>query len=143
MSAEILDKVKNFLIRLVKDKSFRHQLMSEKVEEVKRLMVDGGFNFSQEEFEIATIQILELKELGHFEELSEEELVGAIGGLRYNWPPKEYPYPTYPPYSKPFPRPQPIDEPIDKPIDIYPQPLYGVIIGPPVQAMYGVVVSEI
>ena len=128
MSVEILEQVKNFLVRLVKDEAFRLQLMSEKVEEVKRLMTDGGYNFSQEEFETAAIKILELKELGHFEDLSEEELVGAVGGLRYHWFPKDYP--AYPPYPRPFP----------KPID--PQPLYGVVIDPPVQAMYGVIVSD-
>ena len=80
MSREILEKVKNFLIRLVKDEAFRTQLMSDKIDEVVKVMESGGYNFSQEEFETASIQILELKELGLFEDLSEEELVGAFGG---------------------------------------------------------------
>ncbi|MUG93683.1 Nif11-like leader peptide family natural product precursor [Scytonema sp. UIC 10036] len=133
MSLEILEKVKEFFIRLVKDESFRAQLMSDKVEKVKKIMTDGGYNFSQDEFEKATIKILELKELGEFHELSEEELVGAVGGLRYAWPPKEYP--THPPYPRPYPKPRPND----------PQPLYGIIVDPldpPVQALYGVVVSN-
>jgi predicted ribosomally synthesized peptide with nif11-like leader len=138
MSLEIFEKVKDFLIKLVKDESFRTQLMSDKAEEVRKVMTDSGYIFSQDEFEKATIKILELKELGEFHELSEEELVGAVGGLRYAWPPREYP--TYPrPYPKPHPKPHPKPYPND------PQPLYGVVIDPlepPVQALYGVVVPN-
>ncbi|MGD1713667.1 Nif11-like leader peptide family natural product precursor [Dapis sp. BLCC M172] len=47
MSLEILEKVKDFLIKVVKDESFRTQLMSEKVEEVRKVMTDSGYNFSQ------------------------------------------------------------------------------------------------
>ncbi|MCX7596294.1 MAG: Nif11-like leader peptide family RiPP precursor [Fischerella sp.] len=134
MSLEILEKVKDFLIRLVKDEAFRTQLMSEKAEEVKNFLEDGGYNFSQEEFETAAIKILELKELGEFHDLSEEELVGAVGGLtRIN---DQVIQPLYgvislPPKGHPRPRPKPV-----------PQPLYGIVIDPPVQALYGVVAPE-
>jgi predicted ribosomally synthesized peptide with nif11-like leader len=129
MSLEIFEKVKDFLIKLVKDEAFRSQLMSEKAEEVKKTLENGGYNFSQEEFETAAIQILELKESGDFDELSEEELVGAFGGITsisdrviqplygvIYWPPEGHP--------KPRPRPWP------KPIPIDPQPLYGIVIDP-------------
>ncbi len=132
MSLEIFEKVKDFLVKLVKDEAFRSQLMSEKAEEVKNALENGGYNFSQQEFETAAITILELKELGEFHELSEEELVGALGGIsRINdrviqpmygviyWPPKGYPKGI-----KPKPDPQ---------------PMYGIVIEPPVQALYGVV----
>jgi predicted ribosomally synthesized peptide with nif11-like leader len=139
MSLTILEKVKEFLIKLVKDESFRTQLMSDKVEEVRKVMADSGYNFSQEEFETAAIQILDLKELGEFHELSEEELLGAFGGLSeltisepivqplYGVvirPPEDgYPKPDPKPYPKPRPRPFPcVCKP---PIDI--QPMYGVI----------------
>jgi predicted ribosomally synthesized peptide with nif11-like leader len=138
MSLEILEKVKDFLIRLVKDEAFRTQLMSEKVEDAKKVLEDGGYQFSQKEFETAAIKILELKESGEFNELSEEELVGAVGGITGTdyglvqplygviyWPPEEYPKPLPKPRRKP------------RPIDI--QPLYGVVIEPPAQALYGVV----
>jgi predicted ribosomally synthesized peptide with nif11-like leader len=141
MSLTILEKVKDFLIRLVKDESFRAQLMSEKVEEVRKVMADSGYNFSQEEFETAAIQILDLKESGEFHELSEEELVGAFGGITsisdrviqplygvIYWPPEGHPKPR----PRPWPRPKPID----------PQPMYGIVIEPidsPVQPMYGVI----
>ncbi len=136
MSLTILEKVKEFLIRLVKDESFRTQLMSDKVEEVRKVMADSGYNFSQEEFETAAIKILDLKESGEFHELSEEELVGAFGGWAFSEPivqplygvvikPPEdgYPKPDPQPYPKPRPRPFPcVCKP---PIDI--QPMYGVI----------------
>jgi predicted ribosomally synthesized peptide with nif11-like leader len=141
MSLPIFEKVKEFLIRIVKDETFRSQLMSEKVEEVKTALENGGYNFSQAEFETAAIKILELKELGEFQDLSEEELVAAFGGLTRSsdrtvqplygviyWPPEGN-------YPKPWPRPRPID----------PQPLYGIVIGPlhpPVQALYGVVIPQ-
>lgn len=134
MSLEIFEKVKDFLVKLVKDEAFRNQLMSEKAEEVKNALENGGYNFSQQEFETAAITILELKELGEFHELSEEELVGVLGGITsindrviqplygvIYWPPKGYP--------KPGIKPKPID----------PQPMYGIVIDPPIQAMYGVV----
>ncbi|BAZ40665.1 nitrogen fixation protein [Calothrix sp. NIES-4101] len=136
MSLEILEKVKDFLIKLVKDESFRTQLMSEKVEEVKNALDNAGYNFSADEFEKATIRILELKELGEFEDLTEEELIGAVGGLRYAYPPQEYP--KHPRYPRPFPKPYP--KPFPKPIN--PQPLYGIVLDPPVQALYGVVVPN-
>ncbi|XZF61959.1 MAG: hypothetical protein ACSI46_23585 [Gloeotrichia echinulata DVL01] len=64
---------------------------------------------------------MELKESGEFNDLSEEELVGAFGGLTtiskfkglqpiyqpmygvIYWPPEEYPKP----HPKPWPQPQP------------------------------------
>ena len=143
MSLEILEKVKNFLIKLVKDEDFGTQLMSDKIEDIKKTMADGGYNFSQAEFETAAIKILELKESGEFNDLSEEELVGAFGGLTFKfpyiepeiqplygvvyWPPEEYPKP----HPKRWPHPV--------------QPLYGIVINPldpPVQALYGVVAPE-
>lgn len=140
MSLAIFEKVKEFLVRIVKDEAFRSQLMSEKAEEVKKALENGGYNFSQKEFETAAIQILELKELGEFHDLSEEELLGAFGGLTrisdrivqplygvIYWPPED----DHPQWPKP------------KPID--PQPMYGIVIDPldpPLQPMYGVVIPE-
>ena len=61
MSLEILGKVKEFLTKLVKDEDFRAQLTNKKIDEVKKVMADGGYNFSKKEFETAALQILELK----------------------------------------------------------------------------------
>jgi predicted ribosomally synthesized peptide with nif11-like leader len=144
MSLSIFEKVKEFVIRLVKDETFRTQLMSDKIDDAIKVMEEGGYDFSQEEFETASIKILELKELGQFDDLSEDELVGAFGGLTSTnnqvvqplygivvLPPEEW---EKPPIIKWIPRPRPKPWP-------QPQPLYGVIgIDPPVQAIYGAVV---
>ncbi|WP_017651501.1 Nif11-like leader peptide family RiPP precursor [Fortiea contorta] len=147
MSLDILEKVKDFLVRLVKDEAFRTQLMSEKLEEVMTVLENGGYYFSQEEFENAAIKILELKESGEFQDLSEEELVGAIGGLTVISDTDRVIQPLYGIIVDPLPvnpKPKPIQwipkpwpRPIPKP---WPQPMYGIIIDPPVQAHYGVVV---
>ncbi|MEH2212566.1 Nif11-like leader peptide family RiPP precursor [Nostoc sp.] len=139
MSLTIFEKVKDFLIRLVKDEAFYTQLMSDKIEEVIKVMEEGGYNFSQEEFETASIKILELKELGQFDDLSEEELVGAFGGLTNT---KEavaqplYGVVVSPPEKggKPPIKCRWIPKPHPKP-----WPLPCQAIDPPVQALYGVV----
>ncbi|MFN6476940.1 Nif11-like leader peptide family RiPP precursor [Nostoc sp. DedQUE07] len=142
MSLTIFEKVKDFLVRLVKDEAFYTQLMSDKIEEVIKVMEEGGYNFSQEEFETASIKILELKELGQFDDLSEDELVGAFGGLTNNKdsvlqplygvvvsPPEEG---GKPPVKKCkwIPKPNPKPWPLPK----------GKI--PPVQPLYGAVLSS-
>lgn len=135
MSLEILEKVKEFLVKLVKDEAFRTQLINKKVEEAETFLQDRGYNFTQEQFETAAIQILELKELGEFNELSEEELVGAVGGVASIAPIDDSPVQalygvvTLPPkewYPKPWPKPWP--KPSPKPLP-QPQPLYGIVIG--------------
>lgn len=133
MSLEILEKVKEFLVRLVKDQTFREQLTTDKIEQARKVMQDNGYNFSKEEFETATIEILELKERGEFHELNEGELAAAVGG-----------YAKKPPFIQPL-YGVIISEPPIKPID--PQPMYGIVIDPndkidpPMQAMYGVITS--
>jgi predicted ribosomally synthesized peptide with nif11-like leader len=137
MSLEILEKVKEFLVRLVKDRAFRAQLQTNKIDEVRKVMQAGGYNFSKEEFETATLKILELKELDQFHELSEEELVAAVGGYVTKLPDIQ------PLYGVILWPPEPLPEPYPKPID--PQPMYGVIIEPIepiVQPMYGVIIAD-
>ena len=154
MSLEILAKVKEFIVRMVKDQDFRAELMSGKVEQIRTAMLESGYNFSIEEFETATLKILELKEAGEFHELSEEELVGAVGGYIRKAPIIQPLYGViwWPP--KPLPEPQPYPEPIDvqpmygvviEPIDPIYQPMYGVVIDPiepPAQALYGVIIDN-
>ncbi|MCU0536684.1 MAG: Nif11-like leader peptide family natural product precursor [Hydrococcus sp. Prado102] len=143
MSANILEKVKEFLLRLVKDEAFRERLQTDSFDEARKILQDDGYNFSKEEFETAAIQLLDLKERGEFHELTEEELVGAVGGIakantnewakkgKWQWcpvlPPKKFPKPCS---CQPLPQPQ---------------PMYGVVIDPKepiIQPMYGVVVSS-
>lgn len=141
LPTNILEKVKEFLIRLVKDSAFIAQLQTGSADQVESLLENAGYDFSQEDFETATLQILDLKEQNQFHELSEAELVGAAGGWLRR-------YPRYPGWFRK--RPRPIDGPIV-------QPMYGVIIEPPgddhpkpqplpgptPQPMYGVVIQPI
>ncbi|MEH2231811.1 MAG: Nif11-like leader peptide family RiPP precursor [Nostoc sp.] len=150
MSLTIFEKVKDFLVRLVKDEAFYTQLMSDKIEEVIKVMEEGGYNFSQEEFETASIKILELKERGQFDDLSEEELVGAFGGfISINQPVIKPPLITQPKLRDVVVSlPENFGQPSIKPIKWIPRPLPKPwplpcqAIDPPVQALYGVVVSS-
>ena len=145
MSLEILAKVKEFIVRMVKDQDFRAQLMSGKVEQIRTAMLESGYNFSIEEFETATLKILELKEAGEFHDLTEEELVGAVGGYIGRRPMIQPMYGVIWWRPKPYPKPLPQPEPCPKPIDV--QPVYGVEIDPidlgglMGQAVYGVVID--
>ncbi|MCM0590706.1 MAG: hypothetical protein ACSI46_23575 [Gloeotrichia echinulata DVL01] len=49
--------------------------MSDKIEDIKKNMADGGYHFSQAEWETFAIKILALKESGEFEDLSEEGFI--------------------------------------------------------------------
>ncbi|MDZ8187260.1 MAG: Nif11-like leader peptide family RiPP precursor [Nostoc sp. ChiSLP02] len=141
MSLSIFEKVKDFIIRLVKDETFRTQLMSDRIDEAIKVMEEGGYDFSQEEFETASIKILELKELGLFDDLTEEELVGAVGGFANKDNVTIQPLygvviePGKSSIIKCIPRPRP------KP-PLHPQPLYGAIIDTPIQAVYGAVIPR-
>ena len=157
----LLDKVKEFLIRLVKDSVFIAQLQQRSAEQLPAFLQDAGYGFSQDEFESATLQILDLKEQNQFHELSEAELVGAVGGWFRLYP--KYPgWFSKPPRRLPRPIGGPIGGPIDGPIGgPIAQPMYGVVIEPPSdgsapypvpwskplptpmpQPMYGVVIDQ-
>lgn len=142
-SNTILEKVKEFLVRLVKDTAFVTQLQTNSIDQVQTLLQQAGYTFTNEEFETASLQLLDLKERDEFHELTEEELVGAVGGWIRGYPrpyPKPYPIvqPMYgvivEPPDQEYPRPKPYPTP---------QPMYGVVISPPtdIQPMYGVVIS--
>jgi len=135
MSLEIFEKVKEFLVRLIKDQDFRAQLQTETIDEFRKVMQDSGYNFSQEEFETATIKILELKELGGFHELSEEELVGVVGGYVGKHPTIQ---PMYGVVISPHPKPCP--KSCLKPC---PKPIVKLPLNQPIQAVYGAVVTSI
>ncbi|MEM7795030.1 MAG: Nif11-like leader peptide family RiPP precursor [Cyanobacteria bacterium P01_C01_bin.118] len=150
----ILEKVKEFLIRLVKDSTFITQLQQRSADQVQSFLQDAGYDFSQDEFESATLKILDLKEQNQFHELSEAELVGAVGGWLRLYPgwflkkPGRFPidgpivqpmygviiephdHPTPEPKPLPFPDPQPMYGVVIEPIDSIVQPMYGVITPP-------------
>jgi predicted ribosomally synthesized peptide with nif11-like leader len=81
MSVNLFERLKEFLVRLVKDPSFRTQLDSGTVEERQQLLKSAGYIFSKEEFETAALHVLEAKERGEFTDLNEEELAGVLGGF--------------------------------------------------------------
>lgn len=147
-----LERVKDFLVRLVKDSDFAAQVEASPVDRLQNFLEEAGYAFSQADFETATIQILELKERDEFCDLTEAELIGAVGGWtrRFRWPVLAPPamdpivQPLYgvvvdPPASH-FPRPQPQPRPFPS---LHPRPPYSGIIEPPtVQPLYGVVIDS-
>jgi len=81
MSVNLFEKLKEFLVRLVKDQSFRTELDNSTVEERQQVLKSAGYIFSKEEFETAALHVLESKERGEFTDLTEEELAGVLGGF--------------------------------------------------------------
>jgi predicted ribosomally synthesized peptide with nif11-like leader len=81
MSVNLFERLKEFLVRLVKDQSFRTELDNGTVEERQQILKSAGYLFSKEEFETAALHVLESKERGEFTELTEEELAGVLGGF--------------------------------------------------------------
>ena len=142
-----LENVIDFYKRLVKDKDFRSQLESaSNSSECRKMMQEAGYEFTQEEFETATVQILEKKGLRDLDdglsELSEEDLELAFGGISGFW--DKWPkYPIIQPHYGVVYQP-PEDEPKPDPVPLpQPQPMYGIVIDPnPIQAMYGVVIAD-
>ncbi len=145
----LFEKVKEFLVRLVKDQAFVTQLQGTPPDTVQQTLESLGYSFTKEELESATIEILDLKERGEFHELTSEELTGAVGGLLLRYPIIQPMYGVIidPPIGR-RPRPRPWKPPIDPtpapvPIDPIVQPMYGVVIEPPIdiQPMYGVIID--
>ncbi|AFY76810.1 MAG: Nif11-like leader peptide family natural product precursor [Hydrococcus sp. C42_A2020_068] len=140
MSSNILEKVKEFFVRLVKDDAFQSQLQNNSIDEVRNILQEAGYIFSKEEFETATIELLDLKERDEFHELTEEELVTAVGGVTGGSgiygpiqamygavvgdpkPGKDWGWR----FPSPLPKPSPIPSPWKPPVDV--QPMYGVVV---------------
>jgi predicted ribosomally synthesized peptide with nif11-like leader len=75
------NKIKEFLVRIVKDDEFRASVAAQpNPEEQSRLLKESGYTFTSSEFDSAAIEILELAEQGLFTELSESELSAVMGG---------------------------------------------------------------
>lgn len=116
MSIGILEKVKEFWVRLVKDQTFRDRLENSSVDERNKFLEAAGYRFTKEEFEAATLEVIESKEQGEFSELSDEELAAVVGGYV-----GESSGVLQPMYGVPW---WPIDQPEPEPKP-GPQPLYG------------------
>ncbi|MGK7892993.1 MAG: Nif11-like leader peptide family natural product precursor [Xenococcus sp. (in: cyanobacteria)] len=77
----ILESVIRFYKSLIKDENFRSQLKNaSNPEEYRKIMQEAGYDFTQEELETATAQILDKDGLS---ELSEEDLELVFGGNGY------------------------------------------------------------
>jgi predicted ribosomally synthesized peptide with nif11-like leader len=121
MSVNLLERLKEFLVRLVKDQSFRTELDNGTVGERQKVLKSAGYIFSKEEFETAALHVLESKERGEFAELTEEELAGVLGGFiggRYRTIQAVYGAVSWPLTAS------------LTPTDSFAQPIYGVIIEP-------------
>ncbi len=138
MSENLFEKVKEFLVKFVKDQTFRDRLENSSIEEGNQIMQAAGYGFSPQEFETTVVEILESKERGEFQELTEDELLSVVGGLVVGSDitlqplygviaPGDNP-PTYP--TKPiwWHKPKPPIHPV--PLYGGVQPMYGIVVGP-------------
>lgn len=102
-----LEHVKAFYKRLASDKIFSDQIQNVKSkEECSQIVKTAGYNFTLDEYEEYTAQLLESSaEEGELQDLSEKELAtvfgGLTGGLRFQpmygviigkWPPRQLIY---------------------------------------------------
>lgn len=107
-----LEHVKAFYEKLASDEAFRTQIEGvENKEECSQIVKAAGFDFTLEEYEEYTYQLLESAAgEGEIQDLGEKELAAVFGGITggiriqplygvVRWPPR-------------------------------PQPLYGIVIGP-------------
>ncbi|MBP5973911.1 Nif11-like leader peptide family natural product precursor [Brasilonema sp. CT11] len=115
-----LENVKAFYERLGTDEAFRTQVQGANTkDECSQTVKSAGYDFTQEEFEEYTAELLELSaDEDELAELDEKELATIFGGT------------TAVPMYGVIVRPEP-------------QPLYGVVMQPPQpQPLYGVVMPS-
>lgn len=110
-----LVSVKAFYKKLANDEAFRGQIQGVKSkEECRQIVKAAGYDFTQEEFEEYTAQLLESEAAeGELQDLGEKELEAVVGGFTANAIQMIYG--------------GPIDQFIDRPCPPVSQPLYGVI----------------
>jgi predicted ribosomally synthesized peptide with nif11-like leader len=76
------DKIKELLVRIVKDDKFRTSVESQPTPEDRyQLLKESGYSFTQSELDSASIKILELAEKSLFNDLNDNELVAVMGGF--------------------------------------------------------------
>lgn len=115
-----LENVKAFYERLAKDEAFRTKMQGVTTkDECSQLVKSAGYDFTQEEFEKYTTQILESSfENSEMQDLNQEELEAVFGGASLSITDKWRPI----------------------------QPLYGVIyppkLPPVAQPLYGVIIPD-
>jgi predicted ribosomally synthesized peptide with nif11-like leader len=118
------ENVRAFYEKLVSDEAFRTQMQQvESKDECSKLVKAAGYDFTQEEFEEYTAQLLESNtddsEIRHLNEQELETVFGGVSSLIGSEPIYQplYGVVYYPP-KKPHKRWPPIG----------PQPMYGVVV---------------
>lgn len=96
-----IESAKAFYQRVTTDEAFQTQLQSAASEERTAIIQEAGYDFTPEEWEAATAQVLEAAEINR--ELNDAELEAIAGGVsilpavtiygvalppNLNWPPK-------------------------------------------------------
>jgi len=79
-----LQNVQAFYERIAEDREFLAQLQATQTqEEGKKILAEAGYDFTSEELEEYTSQMLESTdpENNMFEELNEEQMAAVVGGL--------------------------------------------------------------
>ncbi|MBW4595836.1 MAG: Nif11-like leader peptide family natural product precursor [Brasilonema angustatum HA4187-MV1] len=116
-----LENVKAFYERLATDEAFRTQVQEVKSkDECSQTVKSAGYDFTQEEFEEYTADLLELSaDEDKLAELDEKELATIFAGATV--------HPMYGVIVQP--EPQPLYGVVMKPPE--PQPLYGVVMRSP------------
>ncbi|MFN6559373.1 MAG: Nif11-like leader peptide family natural product precursor [Nostoc sp. ChiSLP01] len=116
------ENVRAFYEKLVNDEAFRAQMQQVKSkDECSRLVKAAGYDFTQEEFEEYTAQLLESNpDNGELRDLNEQELEAVFGGISSFTGRKPIFQPLY----------GVIYPPIRKWPPINPQPLYGIVVSP-------------
>ncbi|MCE2718396.1 MAG: Nif11-like leader peptide family natural product precursor [Dolichospermum sp.] len=112
-----LENVKSFYKHLADNEAFRDQIKAaENKEECSRIVKEAGFDFSLEEYEEYTYQLLEsANSEDEIQDLGEKELAAVFGGITGITRPVQPKYGGVRPPQK-WP-----------PIQM--QPMYGVVIG--------------
>ncbi|MGK7941023.1 MAG: Nif11-like leader peptide family natural product precursor [Crocosphaera sp.] len=88
-----LKNVKAFYQRLAQDEEFRSQIKEVKTfEESSQILQQAGYNFTQEEFEDYTSELFETNsDEGELKDLNEKELELVFGGSSSNFPSPQFP----------------------------------------------------
>ncbi|MDZ8262446.1 Nif11-like leader peptide family natural product precursor [Nostoc sp. ChiQUE01b] len=78
-----VENVQAFYARLASDEAFRNQMQGvTSKDECSQLVKGAGYDFTQEEFEEYTAQLLESEAAeGELQDLGEKELEAVVGGL--------------------------------------------------------------
>ncbi len=92
-----IEQVKAFYQRLAADEAFRTQIKEVKSkEECSQIVKTAGYEFTQQEFEDYTEQILEADPSeSKLKDLSEKELEAVLGGQQFFLPPDVWVRPMY------------------------------------------------